>query len=104
MRKAKKELSSTPQTDVNLPFITADSTGPKHLQLTITRSKFEELIDPLMKRIREPIERAMKDANLKPSDIDEVVLVGGSTRVPRVQQDREESSSARNHTKACESG
>jgi molecular chaperone DnaK len=84
--KAKRELSSTPQTDINLPFITADASGPKHLQLTLTRSKFEELIDPFLDRIRKPVEQALADAHLKPRDIDEVVLVGGSTRVPKVQQ------------------
>ena len=84
--KAKKELSSVPQTDINLPFITADSTGPKHLQMNITRSKFEELIDGLVERCRKPLMQAMQDANLKPSEIDEIVLVGGSTRVPKVRQ------------------
>ncbi len=84
--KAKRELSSTPQTDINLPFITADASGPKHLQLSITRSKFEELIDPLLDRVKKPVAQALKDAKLSPSDIDEVVLVGGSTRVPKVQQ------------------
>ncbi len=84
--KAKRELSSTPQTDINLPFITADASGPKHLLLTITRSKFEELIDPLLDRIKKPVAQALADAKLRPSDIDEVVLVGGSTRVPKVQQ------------------
>ncbi len=82
--KAKKELSSVPQTDINLPFVTADASGPKHLQVNITRAKFEELIDGLVERCRQPVERAMKDAKLSPSDIDEVVLVGGSTRVPKV--------------------
>lgn len=82
--KCKKELSSMPQTDINLPFITADASGPKHLQLTITRSTFEELIDPLVERCRTPVEQALKDAKLSPSEIDEVVLVGGSTRVPKV--------------------
>ena len=84
--KAKKELSSTAQTDVNLPFITADQNGPKHLQLTITRSKFEELSDELIERCRKPVLQALEDANFKPSDVDEVVLVGGSTRIPRVQE------------------
>ena len=84
--KAKKELSSTAQTDVNLPFITADASGPKHLQMTISRSKFEELADDLFDRCRKPVMAALKDAKLEPSDIDEVVLVGGSTRIPRVQQ------------------
>ena len=84
--KAKKELSSTPQTDINLPFITADSTGPKHLQVNVSRSKFEELTDQLIERCRRPVLQALEDAKLKPSDIDEVVLVGGSTRIPRVQE------------------
>lgn len=84
--KAKKELSSTPQTEVNLPFVTADSTGPKHLQVTITRAQFEELIDKFISRIKKPIAQALDDARLKARDIDEVVLVGGSTRIPRVQQ------------------
>ena len=84
--KAKRELSSVPQTDINLPFITADASGPKHLQMTITRSKFEELVDDLVERCRGPVMQALKDANFSPSDVDEVVLVGGSTRVPKVQQ------------------
>ncbi len=84
--KAKKELSNVPQTDINLPFITADASGPKHLQINITRAKFEELIDPLIERCRKPVEQALKDAKLSPSDIDEIVLVGGSTRVPKVQE------------------
>ncbi|MFH1302633.1 MAG: molecular chaperone DnaK [Planctomycetota bacterium] len=84
--KAKKELSSSQTTDINLPFITADSTGAKHLQMAITRSEFEKLIDPLVERCRKPVEQAMKDAGLSPSDIDEVVLVGGSTRVPKVHE------------------
>ncbi len=84
--KAKKELSSRPETDINLPFITADASGPKHLQMTISRSKFEELIDPLVERCRKPLMQALQDANLKPGSIDEIVLVGGSTRVPKVRQ------------------
>ncbi len=84
--KAKKELSSVPQTDINLPFITADASGPKHLQMSITRSKFEELADDLMERCRKPVLQALQDAKLKPSDIDEIVLVGGSTRVPKIRQ------------------
>jgi molecular chaperone DnaK len=84
--KAKKELSTQQSTDINLPFITADASGAKHLQLSISRSKFEELIDPLVERCRQPVLNALKDAKLKPSDIHEVVLVGGSTRVPRVQR------------------
>ena len=84
--KAKRELSSLPQTDVNLPFITADASGPKHLQMTITRAKFEELTDSLFERCKKPVLQALKDAKLSPSDIDEVVLVGGSTRIPKVQE------------------
>jgi molecular chaperone DnaK len=84
--KAKKELSSRPNTDLNLPFITADASGPKHLQMNITRAKFEELVDPLVERCRRPVEQALKDAKLNPSDIDEVILVGGSTRMPKVQE------------------
>jgi molecular chaperone DnaK len=84
--KAKKELSSAQSTDINLPFITADASGPKHLQMNITRAKLEQLIDHLIDRCRGPVQQAMKDAHLTPKDIDEVVLVGGSTRVPKVQQ------------------
>lgn len=84
--KAKKELSSVPQTDLNLPFITADASGPKHLQMTISRAKFEELVDALIERCRKPVLQALEDAKLKPSQIDEVVLVGGSTRVPKVRE------------------
>ncbi len=84
--KAKKELSSVPQTDINLPFITADQNGPKHLQVAVTRSQFEELVDNLVDRCRIPVEKALKDAKLSPGDIDEIVLVGGSTRVPKVQE------------------
>lgn len=84
--KAKKELSSLPQTDINLPFITADATGPKHLLVTITRSTFEGLVDPLIDRCRQPVLQALQDAKLRPAEIDEVVLVGGSTRVPRVRE------------------
>ena len=83
--KAKKELSSQQATDINLPFITADASGAKHLQLSISRSKFEQLIDPLVERCRQPVLNALKDAKLKPSDIQEIVLVGGSIRVPKVQ-------------------
>jgi molecular chaperone DnaK len=83
--KAKKELSSASTTDINLPFITADATGPKHLQMSVTRAKFEQLVDGLIERCRKPVEQAMRDAKLQSSDIDEVVLVGGSTRVPKVQ-------------------
>src|SRR5215470_11256117 len=84
--KAKKELSSATSTDINLPFITADANGPKHLQFNITRSKFEQLEDALFERCRGPVEKALKDAKMEPKDIDEVVLVGGSTRIPKVQE------------------
>ena len=84
--KAKKELSSAQSTDINLPFITADASGPKHLQMNITRAQFEKLVDPLIERTRGPLEKALADARMKPSDIDEVVLVGGSTRIPKVQE------------------
>jgi molecular chaperone DnaK len=84
--KAKKELSTAQSTDINLPFITADANGPKHLQLNITRSHFEKLVDGLIERCRGPLLQALKDAKMKPSEIDEVVLVGGSTRIPKVQE------------------
>ena len=84
--KAKKELSSAQATDINLPFITADANGPKHLQLSISRAEFEKLIDPLVQRTKGPVERALKDAKLSPSDINEIILVGGSTRIPKVQE------------------
>ena len=83
--KAKKELSSQQNTDINLPFITADASGAKHLQMSISRSEFERLIDPLVERCRIPVQNALKDAKLGKGDVDEVVLVGGSTRVPKVQ-------------------
>lgn len=84
--KAKKELSSASSTDINLPFITADASGPKHLQVNISRSKFEQLVDHLIERCAGPVTQALKDAKLQPSAIDEVVLVGGSTRIPKVQE------------------
>jgi molecular chaperone DnaK len=84
--KAKIELSSSSQTEVNLPFITADSTGPKHLTMKLSRSKFENLVDDLVKRTVDPMKAALKDAGLKAGDIDEVVLVGGMTRMPKVQE------------------
>lgn len=84
--KAKVELSTMQETTINLPFITATDTGPKHLQITITRSKFESLCEDLYKRLREPCLAAIKDAKLDASKIDEIVLVGGSTRMPKVQQ------------------
>jgi len=84
--KAKMELSSTTQTDINLPFITADQSGPKHLNLSLTRAKFEQLVDDLIKRTIPPMQQALKDAGLDPKQIDEVILVGGSTRIPKIQQ------------------
>jgi molecular chaperone DnaK len=84
--KAKIELSTVMETDVNLPFITADQTGPKHLALTLTRAKLEQLVDDLLQRTMAPVRQALADAGLQPSGIDEVVLVGGSTRMPKVQQ------------------
>jgi molecular chaperone DnaK len=84
--KAKMELSSTTQTDINLPFITADQSGPKHLNLSLTRAKFEQLVDDLIKRTIPPMQKALKDAGLDPKQIDEVILVGGSTRIPKIQQ------------------
>jgi molecular chaperone DnaK len=84
--KAKIELSTVMETDINLPFVTADQTGPKHLQMKLTRAKFEQLVDDLLERSMAPVRQALADAGVKPSDIDEVVLVGGSTRMPKVQQ------------------
>jgi len=83
--KAKCELSSTTQTDINLPFITADQSGPKHLNVSLTRSKFEQLVDDLIERTKEPMKKALEDAGIDPSAIDEVILVGGSTRIPKIQ-------------------
>ena len=84
--KAKMELSTTTQTDINLPFITADQTGPKHLNLSITRAKFVQLVDDLIQRTIPPMQQALKDAGLDPKAVDEVILVGGSTRIPKIQQ------------------
>ncbi|MEI9407626.1 molecular chaperone DnaK [Mesorhizobium sp. Cs1299R1N1] len=84
--KAKIELSSTTQTEINLPFITADATGPKHLTLKLTRAKFESLVEDLVQRTIEPCKAALKDAGLKAAEIDEVVLVGGMTRMPKIQE------------------
>jgi len=84
--KAKMELSTLSETDINLPFVTADQTGPKHLNMRLTRAKFEQLVDDLLERTLEPCRKALKDAGLQSSDIDEVVLVGGSTRIPKVQE------------------
>ena len=83
--KAKCELSTSVQTDLNLPFITADASGPKHLQMSLSRAKLEELADPIIEKMRRPCEQALEDAKLAKSDIDEVILVGGSTRMPCVQ-------------------
>lgn len=84
--KAKIELSSTSETEINLPFITADATGPKHLSMKLTRAKFESMVEDLIERVVKPCHTAMRDANLKPADINEVILVGGMTRVPKVQE------------------
>jgi len=84
--KAKMELSTVMETDINLPFITADQTGPKHLQMKLSRAKFEQLVDDLLQKTVGPTKQALSDAGLDPSKIDEVVLVGGSTRIPKVQQ------------------
>jgi molecular chaperone DnaK len=80
------ELSTTQSTDINLPFITADQSGPKHLNYTLSRAKFEQLVDDLIQRTLPPMEQALKDAGLKPNEIDEVLLVGGSTRIPKIQE------------------
>ncbi|HWQ13501.1 MAG TPA: molecular chaperone DnaK [Roseiflexaceae bacterium] len=84
--KAKIELSSMSETEINLPFITADASGPKHLQIRLSRSKFEQLTQDLTERLKGPFQQALKDAGLKPGDLDEVVLVGGATRMPMVQE------------------
>ncbi len=84
--KAKMELSTVTQTDINLPFITADQSGPKHLNMSLTRAKFEQLVDDLIQRTIPPMQTALKDAGLDPKRIDEVILVGGSTRIPKIQQ------------------
>jgi molecular chaperone DnaK len=84
--KAKIELSTTMQTELNLPYITADATGPKHLNLTLTRAKLEQLTEDLVKRSIEPVRKAMKDAGISPSDVSEVILVGGMTRMPAIQE------------------
>jgi len=84
--KAKCELSTVTETEINLPFITADASGPKHLQLKLNRARFEQLVEPILKRTLAPCERAIQDAGVSPSNIDEVVLVGGSTRIPRIQE------------------
>jgi molecular chaperone DnaK len=84
--KAKMELSSANSTDINLPFITADQSGPKHLNYQLSRAKFEQLVDDLITRTLEPMKKALADAGMKPSEVDEVILVGGSTRIPKIQQ------------------
>jgi molecular chaperone DnaK len=84
--KAKCELSTTQESEINLPFITADASGPKHFNIKLTRSKFEQLVEDIIQRTFGPCKQALKDAGLEPKDIDEVVLVGGSTRIPRVQK------------------
>jgi len=84
--KAKVELSSAMETEINLPFITADASGPKHLVMKLTRAKFEQLVEPVLKRLMPPVEQAIKDAGLTAKDIEEIVLVGGSTRIPKVQE------------------
>ena len=83
--KTKKELSTRGKVDINLPFITADATGPKHLTMELTRAKFDRLIDPVLKRVMKPVDLALKDAGYKASEIDEILLVGGSTRIPAVR-------------------
>ncbi|MBL50785.1 MAG: molecular chaperone DnaK [Candidatus Marinimicrobia bacterium] len=83
---AKKELSSSKQTDINLPFVTADASGPKHLNLNLTQAKFEELVNDLVERTIAPCKQAIKDAGLSTSEIDEIILVGGSTRIPKIQE------------------
>ena len=87
--KAKIELSSSQQTEINLPYVTANATGPKHLVKTLTRSKFDQLTETLVKRSMAPVEKALKDAGISKSDIDEVILVGGSTRIPKIQEEVE---------------
>src|SRR5690606_10964190 len=84
--KAKVELSSSQQTDVNLPYITADATGPKHLNVKVTRAKLESLVEELVERSLEPCRIALKDSGLSISEVDEVILVGGQTRMPLVQK------------------
>src|SRR6187455_3551772 len=84
--KAKMELSTVMETDINLPFITADQTGPKHLQMKLTRARFEQLVGDLLERSMQPVRQCLADAGMKPEQIQEIVLVGGSTRIPRVQQ------------------
>jgi len=84
--KAKMELSGTQQTEINLPFVTADQSGPKHLSMTLTRARFEQLVDDLIQRTIPPMKKALADAGLQPEQVDEVILVGGSTRIPKIQE------------------
>ena len=84
--KAKMELSSVMSTNINLPFITATAEGPQHLDLTLSRAKFEELASDLLEQTKSPVKQAIEDAGISPSDIDKVLLVGGSTRIPKVQE------------------
>jgi len=98
--KAKIELSSTQQTDVNLPYITADATGPKHLNIKVTRAKLESLVEDLVQRTIEPCKIALKDAGLSASEIEDVIMVGGQTRMPKVQEEPRRSGCCR----CCHSG
>src|SRR5260370_37071267 len=84
--KAKIELSTVLETEINLPFLTADASGPKHMNVKLTRSRFEQMVEDILQRAVGPCKQAITDAGITPSQIDEVVLVGGSTRTPRVQQ------------------
>src|SRR5258708_19764873 len=84
-KKGRLELWLAMETEINLAFITADASGPKHLVMKLTRSKFEQLVEPILKRLMPPVEQAIKDAGLAAKDIEEIVLVGGSTRIPKVQ-------------------
>ena len=84
--KTKMDLSTLMESEINLPFITADATGPKHLQLNLTRARLETMMDALLRRTLEPCKKALTDAGLTPGEIDEVVMVGGSTRIPKVQK------------------
>jgi molecular chaperone DnaK len=86
--KAKIELSTTLETDLNLPFITADANGPKHLAMKITRAKLEELVKPIIEKMRHPMQQAISDAKLTPAQIDKIILVGGPTRMPIVSEIR----------------
>src|SRR4026208_1866857 len=84
--KARTELGSTMEAEITLPFVTADQSGPKHLAMKLTRARFEQLVDPILTKLRGPVEQALKDAGVDAGKIDEVVLVGGSTRIPKVQE------------------